>query len=230
MNLFIENLTKSYGDRRVLDIDYLQIESGKIYGILGLNGSGKSTLLECISGLIEYESGKIIYENSLRPVKENVSIMTQSSYMFNKSVIENIKTGLEFRKYTKKQIEERISCYLKYFNLEPILYKNAKKLSGGERAKTALLRTAVLETDLVLLDEPTASMDLESTFQAEELIRSMVKNNRTVVVVTHDILQAQRIADFIIFMDNGKIIEKGKKEDIFKNPENKLVRMILNRV
>lgn len=231
MKLEIEKLTKGYGDRRVLDIDHLEIESGHVYAILGLNGSGKSTLLECISGLIEYDGGKIIYdgENSLRAVWDKISIMTQINYMFNKTVMANIITGLEFRKYNKEQIEKRISKYLEYFNLQPLLHKNAKYLSGGEKAKTALLRTAVLETDLTLLDEPTANMDMESTLQAEELVKAMAMGNRTVVIVTHDLYQAQRIADFIFFMDNGKVIEKGTSEDIFINPKNKLVRMILNK-
>lgn len=231
MKLIIQDLTKSYGDRRVLNIDQLQIDSGLVYAVLGLNGSGKSTLLECISGLVEYDGGEIIYEgeNSLRTVKDKISIMTQSNYMFNKTVISNIRTGLEFRKYNEDQIEKLVSSYLNYFNLKPLLNKNAKNLSGGEKAKTALLRTAVLETDLTLLDEPTANMDIESTIQAEELIKSMAKEERTVIIVTHDLFQAQRIADFIIFMDNGKVIEKGNREEIFRNPKNKLVRMILNK-
>lgn len=231
MKLKIEKLAKSYGDRRVLDIDLLEIEGGHVYAILGLNGSGKSTLLECIAGLIGHDCGSIIYdgENSLRAVWDRISIMTQSNYMFNKTVLENIRTGLEFRKYNREQIEKRVSRYLEYFNLHSLLHKNAKKLSGGEMAKTALLRTAVLETELTLLDEPTANMDMESTLQAEKLIKSMAGDNRTVIMVTHDLYQAQRIADFIIFMDNGKVIEKGSSEDIFNNPKNKLVRMILNK-
>jgi tungstate transport system ATP-binding protein len=231
MNLRIENLTKSYGGRRVLDVETLEFETGKVYAILGLNGSGKSTLLECISGLTEFDCGKILYdgETSLSTVKNKISIMTQKHYLFNKSVLDNIRTGLVFRKFNEEQIKERVYSYLGHFSLEPLLDKNAKKLSGGEGAKTALLRTAVLETDLTLLDEPTASMDLESTLQAEELIKSMVSNKRTVIIVTHDLFQAQRIADFIIFMDKGKIIEMGSREDVFKNPKNKLVKMILNK-
>ena len=231
MKLKIENLTKSYGERRVLDIESLEVERGNVYAILGLNGSGKSTLLECISGLIEYDGGRILYEgeNSLSTVKNKISIMTQNNYMFNKAVLSNIKTGLEFRKYDEEIIEKRMSSYLKVFSLEPLLHKNAKKLSGGEKAKTALLRTAVLETELTLLDEPTANMDLESTLQAEKLIKSMTNNKRTVIMVTHDLYQAQRIADFIIFMDNGKIIEIGSLDEVFGNPKNKFVRMILNK-
>lgn len=231
MKLSIEGLTKSYGDRRVLDIEQLEIESERVYAVLGVNGSGKSTFLECIAGLIEYDGGKISYnsEASLGSVENKISIMTQNNYMFNKTVIDNIRTGLEFRKYNEPQIMGRMSPYLKLFNLEPLLYKNGKNLSGGEKAKTALLRTAVLETELTLLDEPTANMDLESTIEAEELIRSMAKNKRTVIIVTHDLFQAQRIADYIIFMDNGKIIEKGKTDEVVKNPKNVLVRRIMNR-
>jgi tungstate transport system ATP-binding protein len=231
MKLRIENLTKSYGERRVLNIEGLEFKTGKIYAILGLNGSGKSTLLECISGLTEFDVGKIYYdgENPLSSVKGKISIMTQKHYLFNKSVLSNIRTGLEFRKYNDELIKGRLSSYLKYFTMESLLNKNAKKLSGGEGAKTALLRTAVLETDLTLLDEPTASMDLESTLQAEELIKSMASEKRSVIIVTHDLFQAQRIADFIIFMDKGEIIEMGTKEEVFRNPKNKLVKMILNK-
>lgn len=231
MRFRIENLTKSYGGRNVLDIQGLEFEDGRIYAILGLNGSGKSTFLECISGLTEYDTGKIYYdgENYLSSVRNRISIMTQKHYLFNKSVLSNIRTGLEFRKYSKEQIESRVNSYLVFFTMEPLLNQNAKKLSGGEGAKTALLRTAVLETDLTLLDEPTASMDLESTLQAEKLIRSMAKRGRTVVIVTHDLFQAQRIADHVIFMDKGRVIEFGSSEEVFKNPKNKLVKMILNK-
>jgi tungstate transport system ATP-binding protein len=109
-----------------------------------------------------------------------------------------------------------------------ILNMNAKKLSGGEAAKTAMLRAAVLETELTLLDEPTSSMDIENTLRAERLTKDISKNGRTVIMVTHDFYQAKRIADYIIFMDKGRIIEMGEKDKVLSNPENKLVKLILN--
>jgi len=115
-----------------------------------------------------------------------------------------------------------------FFNPKDLLNENAKKLSGGETAKTALIRIAVLETDFTLLDEPTSSMDIESTIKAEKLIMGMASGNRSVIVVTHDLYQAERIADYIIFMDKGKVIESGTKYKVIKDPDSQIVKMILN--
>lgn len=229
MDVTVEKITKEYNGLKVLDIERLTISKGKIYAILGLNGCGKSTLLECIAGLMNLDSGRIIYNNfEYEAVKKDISMMGQKPYLFNKTVLENIRSGLEFRKYDKNIIGQRLEKYLKYFDMKELLHKNAKKLSGGEAAKTALLRTAVLESELTLLDEPTASMDMESTLKAEKLIKEMVDKDRTVILITHDLYQAQRIADEVLFMDKGNIIEQGKKTTVFAKPNSKLVKMMLN--
>jgi len=108
------------------------------------------------------------------------------------------------------------------------LEKKSSWLSGGERAKIALLRTAVLETEVTLLDEPTAGMDMESSIKAEKLIKDMSSGGRTVIIVTHDVYQAKRIADYVLFMDKGKIIEEGQSDDVLSNPKNPLIKQILN--
>lgn len=229
MNVFVDHVIKEYNGTTVLDVDNLNLKDGNIYAIIGLNGSGKTTLIESMAGLIELSKGKIIYNNStLEDSRRDISIMLQSNYLFNGSVRDNIICGLKFRKYGKSDIEDRLNRYITIFSLEKLLGKDGKKLSGGEKSKVCLLRTAVLETNLTLLDEPTASMDIESTLRAEELMRNMAKGKRTVVVITHDIYQASRIADYVIFMDKGKIIEIGKKEEVLNNPKHSLVKAILN--
>lgn len=230
MDVYVENAYKEYNGYRVLDIDTLKIKDGYIYALLGLNGSGKSTLLECISGINSLTGGKISYGEGLQidSVRYDISIMTQKPYLFNTTVMGNIVSGLKFRKLSEEEISKRVEKYLSYFDMKDLLYKNSKKLSGGEGAKTALLRTAVLQTDLTLLDEPTSSLDIESTFKAEELIKDISSNGRTVIVVTHDLYQAERIADYIIFMDRGRVIEMGEKNKILNKPEHKLVKLILN--
>lgn len=230
MKVHIKRACKSYNGVKVMDVEKLDFKDGYIYCILGLNGSGKSTLLNCTAGIEKIDEGMIEYDNRKRieEVRQDLSIFIQKPYLFNSSVLENIKLGLKFRKIDDSEIKSRISKYLVYFNMDELLEKNAKRLSGGEGAKTALLRTAVLETGLTLLDEPTASMDIESTFNAENLIRVMAEGKRAVVMVTHDLYQAERLADYIIFMDRGRIIEEGPKHKVLSNPEHLLVKKLLN--
>lgn len=230
MDVFVKNLTKEYNSRRVLDIGNLKFTKDKIYAVLGLNGSGKTTLLECIAGIIKPDGGNINYQDDALAgtPQKNISLLPQKPYLFNKTVLDNIISGLKFKNFHQAIVKQRVEKYLAYFDVKDLLSKNAKKLSGGESAKVALLRTAILESKLTLLDEPTASMDIEGTLKAEQLIREMAKKDRTVIIVTHDLYQAQRIADEVIFMDKGKVIERGSKTSVFSNPQNALVKMMLN--
>ncbi|WP_312815106.1 ATP-binding cassette domain-containing protein [Sedimentibacter sp.] len=229
MIITVENAIKDYGDSRILDIDKLTIKEGT-YVVLGSNGSGKSTLLSCISGLNSLTSGNILYNGSKldSSIKNSITILLQKPYLFRKTSYENIISGLKYKKINNKEIENRLNKYMHYFNVEELLNKKSHWLSGGERAKVALLRTSVLETEVTILDEPTAAMDIESSMKAEELIRNLSKDNRTVIVVTHDVYQAKRIADYVIFMDKGKILEMGNKDEVLGNPKNKLLKQILN--
>lgn len=229
MRITIENAVKDYGNTRVLDIDKLEFKEG-IYVILGSNGSGKSTLLNCISGLQRLSGGKVLYDNRELDgsFRNSISVLVQKPYLFRKTSYENIVSGLKFKKISTEETNLRVNKYIQYFDVNALLNKNSHWLSGGERAKIAMLRTAVLETAVTMLDEPTAGMDIESSIKAEKLIRDMARNGRTVIIVTHDVYQAKRIADCVIFMDRGKIIEMGKKDDVLSNPKNALVKQILN--
>ncbi|MGB4439890.1 MAG: ATP-binding cassette domain-containing protein [Sedimentibacter sp.] len=228
MNVTLENAVKDYGSSRVLDIEKLEFKKG-IYVILGSNGSGKSTLINCIASLNNLSYGNIYYDGKKfnNYSRDLISILVQKPYLFNITSYENIISGLKFKKVNKEEINLRVEKYMHYFEVDALLNKKAHWLSGGERAKIALLRTAVLETEITMLDEPTASMDIESSIKAENLIKQLSFGGRTVIIVTHDVFQAKRIADYVIFMDKGKIIEMGNKENVLNNPTNKLVKQIL---
>ncbi|MDS1029971.1 ATP-binding cassette domain-containing protein [Bacillota bacterium LX-D] len=227
----IKGLQKEYGTEIAINVHELYLQSGKLYCLLGPNGSGKTTLVECLAGVTSPTRGEIIYagHKKLGEIKENISLMEQYPYLFLGSVLYNIQIGLKIRKVPYRQREELTKKYIALFDLQFPLNKKAHLLSGGQIQKICLLRTAVLETDLTLLDEPTSGMDIESTFQAENIIRKMVDNDKTVVMVTHDYYQAERVADIIIFMDKGKVIEMGQPKDILQNPQNDLIRKILNK-
>lgn len=175
MNILIKGLVKEY-DKTALNIDEISIEGGKIVALLGLNGSGKTTLLECIANFKRYDKGKIYYdgEEEFERVRNKISIMQQRPYIFNMSVKENIILGLKYQGLDEKIIEKRFKKYNSYYKLN-FLDKNARKLSGGEAAKVALLRAVILERPLLLLDEPTANMDIESTLMTEKLLKDINK-------------------------------------------------------
>lgn len=230
MEIKIRDAVKSYEGREVLNIPVLEIKNGLIYAVIGLNGSGKSTLLKCIAGVEKLSSGKIEYGDNQSFVSSrlDISYMDQKPYLYNSSVRKNILIGLEYRKLSKSEINNRFEKYRYHFNMEYLLDKNARKLSGGESAKTALLRTAVLEGKLILLDEATASMDIESTINAERLIKKLKDTETTVIIVTHDLYQAKRLSDYVIFMDQGRIIEKGYTGEVFNHPQHALVKNMLD--
>lgn len=231
MNIKIVDASKEYNEKEVLYLEELNFKEGYVYALMGLNGSGKTTLLQCASGLETFTKGEVFYEGfaDVQAAGKDIAVMLQKPYLFNCSVMENIIMGLKFRKFSKEAIGDRISSYMPYFDIQELLNKNSRELSGGEQAKVALLRTAILETPVTFLDEPTASMDIENTLKAEKLIKDMALKNRSVILVTHDLLQAERTADYIVFLDKGRIIEQGEKHKIFKFPEHKLLKQILKR-
>ena len=231
MNVKIVDASKEYKGKEVLYLKELDFKEGYIYALMGLNGSGKTTLLQCASGLDTFTKGEVFYDSctDVELARKDIAVLLQKPYLFNCSVMENIIMGLKFRKFSKETISDRMSVYMSYFDIQELLSKNSRELSGGEQAKVALLRIAILETSVTFLDEPTASMDIENTLRAEKLIKDMALNNRSVILVTHDLLQAERTADYIIYLDKGKIIEQGEKHRVLEFPEHKLLKRILNR-
>lgn len=209
------NAKKYYGDMLVLDVDR-SFEEGKIYAIIGNNGSGKSTFLKALSKQISIK-GTI-------EASKNCVFMPQITYNFDLSVKNNILIYTSSKNQEKQKLAEDLMTRIGIIDLKK---KNAKKISGGEAQKTALIRTLMQASDILLLDEPTSSMDMQSSQIAEELIKEYkARNNSTVFIVTHSISEAERISDEILFFDNGKIVESGK--DIIKNPQTEELKQFLN--
>ena len=205
---------KLYGEKLALNLDY-SFEEGKIYAIIGNNGSGKSTLLNVLAKQIRFE-GEITLPG-------NVVYMTQAAYNFDFSVKQNVLLFVPKKDAQKRQDAERM---MKEIGLSGLAKKNANKLSGGEGQKTALLRTLMQDAKVLLLDEPTSSMDVTSTKIAEKLVLEYQKKTGcTVFIVTHSVAQAEAIADEIFFFDSGKLVEHGK--DIVQTPKSEQLKTYL---
>ncbi len=225
--LTVENITKIYNGKTVLDIPSLEIEEGKITAIIGPSGAGKSTLLSLINGIEKPDTGKIIFEgeensrvSSYSPEGfRRMALVFQKPVMFNTSVYNNIAYGLKVRKLAKNEVHERLKDSAAFLGLTELLSQKAITLSGGEAGRVSVARAMIIKPDLLLMDEPTANLDPANVAIIEDMIKKASKHYKTtVIVVTHNMFQARRLADNIVFMLNGQIVEQGYGEELFEKP------------
>lgn len=209
MHIQIEGLKKYYSDKLILDIDKLEIEEGKITGLIGLNGSGKSTLMRIISGLDSDFTGTIKYNGQPLngEVYKKMTLVTQKPYLFRSKVFDNIEYPLKIRKVDKGSRRKKVEEIMERFQIEDLKDKKGHLLSGGESQKVSLARALVFEPELLLLDEPTSNIDPESmNIMEREIIRFNKETKGTVLIVTHNLQQAKRLCDRIIQLDWGKVV------------------------
>lgn len=228
MNIFqIEGLTKVYGVREVLRVESLEVKQSEILGIMGPSGSGKSTLLRLLTfleppteGTIRF-LGKAIQGNGSPPLdlRRKMTMVFQRPVLLSGTVRENVAYGLRLRK--EKGTDGRVEEILHWVGLEELASLPARTLSGGERQRVALARAMVIEPEVLLLDEPTANLDPYNVSLMEEIITS-IKEQRgtTIVLVTHNVFQARRLSDRVAFILGGRIIEVGKTEKVFTEPQD----------
>lgn len=205
------HLTKAYNGKRVLRIRHLRIASGGVHGLVGPNGSGKSTLLEILAGVISPTTGKLLYRG--RPVPEalrgarflarDVTLVLQQPFLFRGSVRHNVRYGLRARGMCRREAGQRVERYLEQLGLLELADRDASDLSGGEMQRAALARALVLETPVLLLDEPLSHVDAACRGMITEVIAGLRAAGRTVLVAAHDANGLLALADSIIRLDDG---------------------------
>lgn len=221
MKIEIKKLKKTYEGVIVLDIDRLTIKTGKITAIVGPNGAGKSTLLNLIGNLIQKDEGTILYNGDAKAPEKNMTLVFQEPYLIGSTVKKNIVYPMKLRKYSKEIIEARTQKLTEELNLEALLNKKASQLSLGEMQKVALARALSFKPELLLLDEPCASIDPYTTSEIEKILMKMNHfENTTMVMVTHNLAQARRLADEVILLKKGKLVECCSSEQFFTHSEN----------
>ena len=201
----IEAFSKTYEGRQVLDFPGIELEPGKIYAIIGANGSGKSTFAKILSGIL------LADRRGKRTDGKAIGYMPQKNYAFRMSTRANILLN--------GKDETRANMLMDAIQIRYLENKRADKLSGGETARMALARLMMGNYDLVILDEPTAAMDMETTLLSEEMIVSYVKETGcALVLVTHSLQQAHRIAQEVLYFHKGKLLEFGSAEQMLTAP------------
>lgn len=236
----LRKVSKSFGPHHVLrDID-LEVHAGEILSIVGRSGSGKSTLLRCINGLETVDSGQIMVngrpviqeKRSLRQLHRNVGIVFQSFNLFpHLTVEENITLGLVRGKgISLSEARERAQRALASVRLSDKTGEYPSRLSGGQQQRAAIARAIAMEPILLLFDEITSALDPQLKNEVVRVLEELAAQNRTMILVTHEMAFARRSASQLIFMHNGKIWEKGNPQDLFENPKTEEFRSFLSKV
>lgn len=239
----LKNVCKSYGKNDVLKGIDLSVNKGEVIVILGPSGSGKTTFLRCINFLETADSGELSIDGmkvdmSSASKKEILSIRRKTAMVFqhynlfkNKNILENIMEGL----VVVKGIPKEKALAIAKENLEKVgLSSKAEmypsQLSGGQQQRVGIARALALNPEVILFDEPTSSLDPELVGEVLDIIKKVANEGRTMIVVTHEISFASEIADKVVFMDGGVVVEEGTPDEILKNPKQERTIKFLNRI
>ncbi|ASC02818.1 amino acid ABC transporter ATP-binding protein [Fusobacterium polymorphum] len=236
----IENLSKNFGNLKVLKNISTTINKGEIISIIGPSGSGKSTFLRCINKLEEPTEGHIYIDGmdlmdkktDINKIRERVGMVFQHFNLFpNMTVLENLTLSPTMVKKESKDEAEKYALYL----LEKVgLLDKAKsyptQLSGGQKQRIAIARALAMKPEVILFDEPTSALDPEMIKEVLDVMRDLAKEGMTMLIVTHEMGFARNVGNRILFMDNGEIIEDCSPKDFFENPTNERIKDFLNKV
>lgn len=236
----IKNIKKNFGKNEVLKDINLNIKKGEIVAILGPSGSGKSTLLRCINLLESPNGGEIIYKGEnildkkcdINKVRQHIGMVFQNFNLFsNMTVLQNIIVAPTKVKKIKK--EEAIKDALVLLERVGLLDKKddyPSQLSGGQKQRIAIARALAMKPDIMLFDEPTSALDPEMVKEVLDVMKELAKEGMTMAVVTHEIGFAKEVADKVVFMDNGFIIEEGSPKEVFENTKQIRTKQFFDKV
>lgn len=239
----MQRLNKYFGDLHVLkDID-LTVQQGEVVVIIGASGSGKSTLIRCVNGLEEYESGQLTVDSenlapkgsnpkALATIRKEVGMVFQQFNLFpHLTVQKNIMLApMKVREAGKSAAAETAKKLLNRVGIGNQAEKYPSQLSGGQQQRVAIARALAMEPRLMLFDEPTSALDPEMIGEVLDVMRELAKEGMTMMVVTHEMGFAREVADRVIYIHEGQIVEEGKPEDVFDNPQNERTQSFLSRV
>ena len=238
--LEIKNLQKSFGDLQVLrDINF-SVEKGEVIVIIGPSGSGKSTMLRCLNLLEKPTGGEIIYKDQditklgkkVKNYRKSVGMVFQRFNLFAlKNVIDNVSYApIKLLGMSKEEARAKGMDLLDKVGMKAKAENYPDTLSGGQQQRVAIARALAMDPEVLLFDEPTSALDPELVGDVLEVMKQLAKEGMTMLVVTHEMGFAKDVADRVIFMDGGFIVEEGSPEEIFTNPKNPRTQAFLSRV
>ncbi|WP_281164725.1 amino acid ABC transporter ATP-binding protein [Liquorilactobacillus sicerae] len=236
----VTNLKKNFGDNHVLKGIDFKVADNEVVVLIGPSGSGKSTLLRCLNRLETPTSGKIIIDGrdisdpktNIDLARQNIGMVFQHFNLFNNLTVgENIELApVELAKLSKEEAAQQGKRLLKAVGLEDKFSAMPQSLSGGQKQRVAIARALAMKPDIMLFDEPTSALDPEMVGDVLEVMKKLAKEGMTMVVVTHEMGFAKEVADRVVFMADGKVVEEGKPEQVFDHPQNARTKAFLDKV
>ena len=236
----VTDLKKNYGSNHVLKGINFKVKNNEVVVLIGPSGSGKSTLLRCLNKLEEPTSGSIIIDGhdisdpktDIDKARENIGMVFQHFNLFNNLTVgENITLApVELGKLEKEQAEFVAKNLLETVGLADKYDAMPASLSGGQKQRVAIARALAMKPDIMLFDEPTSALDPEMVGDVLEVMKKLAKDGMTMVVVTHEMGFAKEVADRVVFMADGHVMEEGTPEEVFDNPQNERTKAFLDKV
>lgn len=238
--IHVEKLTKMFGENLVLNNITTAIHSGEVVAIIGPSGSGKSTFLRCLNLLERPTSGKIWINGTeitdkavnIQEIRKNIGMVFQQFNLFpHMTALENVSYAPRIvKKLSSEEAEEKGKAVLAKVGLSNKETSYPAQLSGGQKQRVAIARALAMEPEIMLFDEPTSALDPEMVKEVLDVMKDLVDTGMTMVVVTHEMKFAEEVADRILFMDEGIIMEEGKPGEFFREPKTKRARDFLSKV
>ena len=235
----IKNVKKRFGDNEVLSDISFEVNKGDVVCLIGSSGSGKSTLLRCINMLETIDEGSIevlgedIYKvKDINQYRKKVGMVFQQFNLFNNmNVLDNCTLAqIKVLHKSKQEAEAKAIEELEKVGLKDFIYAHPATLSGGQKQRVAIARALCNEPEILLFDEPTSALDPEMVGEVLNVIKQLALEDMTLVIVTHEMSFAKDVADKVVFMDNGIILEEGTPDQIFNHPENERTKQFLSRI
>lgn len=235
-----ENVHKAYGNLEVLKGINASIEKGSVVCLIGPSGSGKSTLLRCVNGLETYQSGRITINDalvsakdaSIHDIRTRIAMVFQRFNLFpHRTVLENVTEGpIHVLRQGRNEAQDRARELLNRVGLHDKLGSYPGALSGGQQQRVAIARALAMQPAAILFDEPTSALDPEMVGEVLQVMRSLAEEHMTMLVVTHEIQFAREVADSVLFLDGGRIVEQGPSQKVLHQPQHERTRDFLSRV
>ena len=236
----VENLKKNFGELEVLKDISTDIREGEVVVLLGPSGSGKSTFLRCLNQLEDATSGRIVVNGfditdkhtNINKAREDIGMVFQHFNLFNNmNVLKNIMLApVELKKMTKEEANDKALSLLSRVGLSDKADVFPSQLSGGQKQRVAIARSLAMHPNVILFDEPTSALDPEMVGEVLDVMKELAEGGMTMVVVTHEIGFAREVADRILFMDGGFIVEQGSPDEVINHPKEKRTINFLNKV